>query len=130
MANQHLARPYILDKHGERKIDSKKGIAMKETKMRDEFEIIKSITRINGEINKLFTAKEFLLKALSTIHPPGDEEATPAPEKKRGRKPKALGKGIKPPMGTEDLEKRQKSAVAQQVEDHYFGDTVQKPFSK
>ena len=104
---------------------------MKETKMRDEFEIIKSITRINGEINKLFTAKEFLLKALSTIYPPVDEEATPASEKKkRGRKPKALGKGIKPPMGIDDLEKRQKSAVAQQVEDHYFGDVVQKPFSK
>ena len=99
--------------------------------IQNDFGIIESITRINAEINRLYAAKELQLKALSTIHPPVDDETAPVPEKKkRGRKPKALGKGIEPPMGTDDLEKRQKSSVAQQVEDHYFGDVVQKPFSK
>ena len=69
--------------------------------IQNDFGIIESITRINAEINRLYAAKELQLKALSTIYPPVDEEATPAAEKKkRGRT-----------MGTEDLEKRQKSAV-------------------
>ncbi|OHB14713.1 MAG: hypothetical protein A2431_01270 [Candidatus Zambryskibacteria bacterium RIFOXYC1_FULL_39_10] len=63
--------------------------------IQNDFGIIESITRINAEINRLYAAKELQLKALSTIYPPVDDEATPVPEKKRrGRKAKALGKGI------------------------------------
>jgi len=59
--------------------------------IQNDFGIIESITRINAEMNRLFAAKELQLKALSTIYPPVDEEATPAAEKKkRGRKKSAV----------------------------------------